>query len=199
MLRHLLPEFAMRPTRLAILFITVLATLGVMTPASAATDLYCGITWGSQPKAHHGQGEGPGAEWIDDVRAGRHACFDRLVVDLGWSAPGFDAYDVRYVPRVTEDGSGRVVPLRGDADLQIVLPVNPYDSRGRVHYAPPNRSELVDVSGFRTFRQIAWTSASWGEITLGLGTRGRLPFRVFVLSGPAGGQQRVVIDVAHRW
>ena len=136
---------------------------------------------------------------IDDVRAGRHACFDRLVVDLGWAAPGFDAYDVRYVSQVTEDGSGRAVPLRGDADLQIVLPVNPYDSRGRVHYAPPDRCELVDVSGFATFRQITWASGSWGEITLGLGTRARLPFRVFVLPGPDLGQRRVVIDVAHRW
>src|SRR3954453_15166427 len=49
-LSHLLREFAMRPIRLAILFITVLATLGVMTPASAVTSASCGITWGSQPQ-----------------------------------------------------------------------------------------------------------------------------------------------------
>jgi hypothetical protein len=187
----------MRLRRVGILFVTVLATLGVMTPASADTSPYCGITWGSLPRVHHGQGDGPSDEWLDDVRAGRHACFDRLVVDLGW-ATGFDAYDVRYVPQVTDD-SGRAVPLRGDADLQIVLPANPYDSRGRTHYAPPDRSELVDVSGFRTFRQVVWARAIEGEITLELGTRARLPFRVFVLPGPDLGQQRVVIDVAHRW
>ena len=149
------------------------------------------------PKFHHGEGAGPGSEWIDDVRAGRHACFDRLVVDLGW-ATGFDAYDVRYVSRVTDD-SGRAVPLRGSADLRIVVPAPPYDSRGRVHYAPPNRSLLVDVYGFRTFRQVAWAGASEGETVLGLGTRARLPFRVVVLPGPALGQERLVIDVAHRW
>jgi hypothetical protein len=188
----------MRRTRLAILFTTVLAILGVMTPASAGASPSCDITWGSLPKAHHGQGEGPSDEWLDDVRAGHHACFDRLVVDLGW-ATGFDAYDVRYVSQVSEDGSGQALPLRGGADLQITLPANHYDSRGRIHYAPPDRSELVDVSGFQTFRQVAWAGALEGETTLGLGTRARLPFRVFVLPGPAAGQQRVVIDVSHRW
>jgi hypothetical protein len=188
----------MRLPRLAILFLTVLAILGVMTPASAGASPYCGIPWGSLPKSHHGQGDGPSDEWLDDVRAGRHACFDRLVVDLGW-ATGFDAYDVRYVSQVSEDGSGQALPLRGGADLQITLPANHYDSRGRIHYAPPDRSELVDVSGFQTFLQVAWAGALEGETTLGLGTRARLPFRVFILPGPDLGQQRVVIDVAHRW
>ena len=52
----------MRHTRLAILFITVPATLGMMTPASVGAGPYCGITWGSLPKAHHGQGDGPSDE-----------------------------------------------------------------------------------------------------------------------------------------
>jgi hypothetical protein len=36
------------------------------------------------------------------------------------------------------------------------------------------------------------------RLTLGLGVRGRLPFRVFTLDGPGAGS-RIVIDVAHRW
>ena len=43
---------------------------------------------------------------VNDVRAGRHACFDRLVVDLGGQDTTFGSYDVRYVPLVHQDGSG---------------------------------------------------------------------------------------------
>ncbi|WP_448613471.1 AMIN-like domain-containing (lipo)protein [Modestobacter sp. URMC 112] len=184
--------------RVLVLFLAVIAALGVTAAAPAGASPSCSTGWGSLPKVGSGPGWGPSDEWVDDVRAGRHACFDRLVVDLGW-ATGFDAYDVRYVSSVTEDGSGRTVPLRGGADLQVTVPSMPYDSRGRVQYAPADRSDLVDVSGFSTFRQVAWAGAFEGETTLGLGTRARLPFRVTVLSGPAFGQQRLVVDVAHRW
>ena len=66
---------------------------------------------------------------VNDVRAGRHACFDRLVVDLGGQDVRFGSYDVRYVPLVHADGSGAAVPLRGGADLQVVLRAPAYDQR----------------------------------------------------------------------
>lgn len=72
-----------------------------------------------------------------------------------------------------------------------------YDDRGRATY-PVNGSELVDVSGFRTFRQVAGAGTFEGQATLGVGTRARLPFRTFVLDGPGSGS-RLVLDVAHRW
>jgi len=106
----------MRLPRLAILFLTVLAILGVMTPASAGASPYCGITWGSQPREKPDQGE---TEILIGVRAGRHACFDRLVFDLGWSDNEFSAYDIRYVDLVQHEGSGEPVPVRGGAVLQL--------------------------------------------------------------------------------
>jgi hypothetical protein len=54
------------------------------------------------------------------------------------------------------------------------------------------------VAGFSTFRQVAYGGSYEGYTTIGLGVRARLPFRVFVLSGPGTGA-RLVIDVAHRW
>ncbi|MGM1058153.1 AMIN-like domain-containing (lipo)protein, partial [Saccharothrix sp. Mg75] len=60
-------------------------------------------------------------------------------------------------------------------------------------YSPANRSELVDVTGYATFRQAAWAGSFEGRSTIGLGTRALLPFRVFTLPG------RVVVDVAHTW
>ena len=180
---------------LVLLMTTALATL--VLPATAQAAPYCGITWGSLPKTHTGYD--PGDDFLDDVRAGQHACFDRLVVDLG-GASGFDSFDVRYVSAVTQDGSGSAVSLRGGAKLQIAVSSMPYDSRGRITYAPANRSELVNVSGYRTFRQVAWAGAFEGETTIGLGVRARLPFRAFTLPGPTGsGVVRVVIDVAHAW
>jgi hypothetical protein len=184
--------------RLLILAVTTaLGALVALLTAPSAQAAYCGITWGSLPKGT--SGAAPASNHLTDVRAGRHACYDRLVVDLA-GATGFDAYDVRYVTRVTQDGSGAVVPLRGGAALRIVVHANPYDQAGHVTYAPTNRSELVNTTGYRTFRQVAWAGGFEGQTTIGLGVRARLPFRAFTVPGPAGsGIVRVVVDVAHLW
>jgi hypothetical protein len=57
---------------------------------------------------------------------------------------------------------------------------------------------MVDVSGFRTFRQAYWGGTFEGTTVVGLGVRARLPFRVFSLPGK-GDRTRFVVDVAHRW
>jgi hypothetical protein len=185
------------PVRLLVLTVALLTTLGVISPVSAATNPYCGITWGSLPKAH----SAADTEMVNDVRAGRHACFDRLVVDLGGQDVSFGSYDVRYVPLVVEDGSGRAVPVRGAADLQIVLRAPAYDQHGNPTFVPGNRQEVVGVSGYTTFRQVAWAGSFEGSTTMALGVRARLPFRVFVLPGVPQSDHtpRLVIDVAHRW
>jgi hypothetical protein len=69
---------------------------------------------------------------------------------------------------------------------------------GESTYVPANASELVNVSGFTTFRQVAWAGSFEGQSNIGLGVRARLPFRVFTLDGP-GTASRLVIDVAHQW
>jgi len=168
--------------------------LGLVVPGGAqAAAPYCGIRWGSDPESS--TVTTVKVPTLTNVRAGRHECFDRMVVDLRGGKAG---YDVRYVRAVHEDGSGRPVPLRGAADLQVVVRAPAYDDRGRPTYAPKNRRELVDVTGYRTFRQIAWAGSFEGQTTIGLGVRARLPFRAFVLDGP-GKDSRLVVDVAHRW
>ncbi len=187
----------MTPQRIRRILISgtaVLATVVLAPPAQAAP--YCGLTWGSQPEA--GAGAAPAGAALDEVRAGRHACFDRLVLDLD-QARGFSGYDVRYVPGVSEDGSGRPVHLRGGAALQVIVRSADHDDDGRATYTPRSRTDVVPVAGFSTFRQVAWAGAFEGQTTLGIGTRARLPFRVFTLPGPGSADVRVVIDVAHRW
>ncbi len=148
--------------RLLVLTVAALATVGVISPASAATSPYCGISWGSMPKAH----SSADTEKVNGVRAGRHACFDRLVVDLGGQDVSFGSYDIRYVPVVTEDGSGRAVPVRGAADLQVIVRAPAHDQSGNPTFVPADRREVVNVSGFSTFRQVAWAGSFEGSTTL---------------------------------
>lgn len=159
--------------------------------ATATTATSCPRGWGSLPEANSRMIQSP----ITNVRTGRHACFDRLVVDLRGRAPG---YDVRYVTTVRQDGSGFAVPLRGGAKLQIIVRAPAYNSAGQSTYNPANRRELSNVSGYSTFRQVAYAGSFEGQTTIGLGVRARLPFRVFTLAGP-GTSSRLVVDVAHRW
>ncbi len=180
----------MKRTAAAIVSI-LLGLVVALIPGSASAHArpFCGITWGSLPKDAASMTGGV----LVDVRAGRHACYDRLVLDVDGGRPG---YFVRYVDQVRTDGAGFVVPLRGGARLQIVS-ARADDGEGHLTY-PINSSELVNVNGFRTFRQVAGAGSFEGQSTIGLGVRARLPYRVFTLAGP-GDHARLVIDVAHRW
>lgn len=171
----------------------LLLTAPAATPATSATTA-CSTRWGSLPET---KGMNHSLGTLTDVRSGRHACFDRLVIDIDRPRLAL-SYDVRYVGTVREDGSGRAVPLRGGADLQIVVRTPAHDDDFRATYTPVDRRELVDTSGYRTFRQVAWAGSFEGQSTIGLGTRARLPFRVLALAGP-GDDARLVVDVAHTW
>lgn len=175
----------------AVSAVALIAAPVAAAPASAAP--YCGITWGSLAKTTSTMS----SNTLTNVRAGQHPCFDRLVVDLsGTRATGFD---VRYVPQVQTDGQGTPLSLRGAADLRVVVRAPAYTSDGRATYTPRRRGEIVDVTGFRTLRQVAWAGSFEGQSTVGLGVRARLPFRTFTLIDTKAGTTRLVIDVAHRW
>jgi hypothetical protein len=150
---------------------------------------HCGSHWGSGPSTS-ARPEGPSTARVTDVRVGQHACYDRLVIDLGaGTRPG---YHVRYVRAVHAQGSGKRIPLRGRAELEITVAGNAAAG------FPASASELAGVSGFRAFRQLAGAGSFEGHTDIGLGLRTRLPFRAHVLHGPGSGS-RLVIDVArHR-
>lgn len=182
-----------------------MATTPVLTPAHVQladtavstglqTNAYCGIYWGSLSRTN---GTTHTSGTVDNVRAGRHTCYDRLVIDVD-NVPKSMTYDVRYVTTVRAEGTGKRIPLAGDADLRIVLRAPAYDQAGNSTYSPSDAKHLVGVTGWRTFRQVAWAGSSEGQTTIGLGVRARLPFRVMVLDGPGDGA-RLVVDVAHKW
>lgn len=151
------------------------AAAAAVIPASSAQATGCAVTWGSSAKTATSLTH----RTLTNVHAGRHECFDRLVLDL--NAPG-EGYRVRYVSAVHDQGRGAVVPLRGGAFIQV-----DDQSQATTRIAMPN------VSGYTTFRQVAWGGSFEGYTTVGLGVRARLPFRVFRSSN------HLVIDVAHRW
>lgn len=163
----------------------------VASSSTSANAASCSVVWGSLREASHQVSRAK----LVDVRAGRHRCFDRLVIDLNRRPTG---YVVRYVRAVRQEGSGKVVPLRGSAQLEVVVRAPAYNNAGRPTCRPSNRRELVNVRGWSTFRQVAWAGSFEGQTTVGLGVRARLPFRTFTLRGPGRGS-RLVIDVAHHW
>jgi hypothetical protein len=196
MIRSPLRRLAVLATSAVAVAVTALA---VGAPAEATTAQSCAVTWGSLAKQGPATGPVTGAT-LSNVRAGRQVCYDRLVIDIrGTSA--MNSYRAEYVRQVTEDASGRPVPLRGGAFLQIAVGAADHTAAGAPTYAPANRRELVDVSGFSAFRQVAWAGSSEGMSGIGLGVRARLPFRVTTLAGVPGSSTgtRVVIDVAHSW
>lgn len=168
-------------------FITAIG-VGLITPATAQAAPYCDITWGSMAKSHGSMSAAP----ITNVRAGQHACFDRVVIDISGTANGYHA---QYVPAVQSEGSGRLLSLRGGAFLEVVVFDPAYKAGYIPSLTPANASELVNVSGWKTLRQLAFGGSFEGYTTVGIGVRARLPFDVFVMANPT----RIVIDVAHSW
>lgn len=154
--------------------VTAAAGLAVTVPATASAS-GCSTSWGSQAKVARNNTHGT----LAGVRAGRHACFDRLVLDVNRNGIG---WSVRYVSAVRNQGQGAVIPLRGGAFLEIV-------EQAQV----TRRLPMPSVAGFSTFRQVGDGGSFEGYTTVGLGVRSRLPFRV------SAADHRLVIDVAHRW
>ncbi|MDT6983023.1 hypothetical protein ACFSUJ_02315 [Streptomyces lusitanus] len=161
-------------------------------PAAPAAATACPTGWGSGDKA----AGAATAESVRNVRTGRHDCYDRMVVDVPGAARGDLGYSVRYVDRLHQDGSGRHIPVSGGAVLEVRVTAPAYDpgTGGATYPARAGRPlPGVDLTGYRTFRDARFAGSFEGDTQLGLGVRGRLPFRVQQLDG------RLVIDVAHTW
>lgn len=188
-----------RITALCVAALTALTLVGGPAPSAGAAEPFCGIRWGSLDKVDDRYSSAD----ITNLRAGRHDCWDRLVVDLGPTMPGLpgpDAvgYQVRYVHDVAPGESPELEPLDGAATLSIVVHARALDDNYNPTYLPADHERAVNVTGFSTFRQVYFYGTYEGSTEIGLGVRARLPFRVFTLTGPGSGS-RLVIDVAHRW
>ncbi|MFC4531414.1 AMIN-like domain-containing (lipo)protein [Sphaerisporangium dianthi] len=124
---------------------------------------------------------------VKGVRFAGHAGFDRVVIDLQGAKTG---YSVDWVRKLYEDGSGKLVDLKGGAFLQVTLkPANAHTEDGKPTYPrrPVLRPGLPNLVG------IARTGDFEGVVTVALALRERAGFRVTEQSEPT----RLVIDIAH--
>lgn len=178
----------------AALMSAALAVTAIPAGAAQATTTQttaCPTGWGSLAKT----GAAHTSESLTNVRTGRHACFDRMVVDVPGAGTGI-GYSVRYVSQLRQDGSGHLIAVGGGAIIEVRVAAPAYDNQtGQPTYAGRVGRPLpgVDLTGYRTFRDTRFAGSFEGETQLGLGVRARLPFRVISLS------DRVVVDVAHNW
>jgi hypothetical protein len=180
------------PALLIVLLTTVQIAPAVGVAAASPHQSYCGIRWGSMPKDRLVSTYTTAT--IVGLRAGRHSCFDRLVVDLGPRRAGLpgvqgDGYQARYGPALPD--------IEGGAVLSLVLNAAAHDDDYQPTYQPRDPDHTVDVTRFRTFRQVVFLGTYEAQTELVIGVRARLPFRAFVLTDSDG--SRLVVDVAHRW
>ena len=127
----------------------------------------------------------PGQATATGLRIGQHPTYDRVVVDLT-QFPG--DYQVRYVPRLIEDGSGATIPLRGSAFLEIRMGAIAHDQNG--HSTIPVSNYVVNWGSLRQVRSLGDFE---GLLQIGIGLRSKVDFVVTPLTSP----NRLVIDVAH--
>jgi hypothetical protein len=125
-----------------------------------------------------------GSPKLVDLRAGRHAGFDRVVFQIDGPLPW---YSVRYVPVVRLDGSGDPLTLRGSAFLEVVLRAATDDDGRPVLKTTRLRPD------FPALREVNAPFSFEGQTVAGVGASQQVGFRVLELTGP----NRIVLDLAH--
>jgi hypothetical protein len=176
---------AVRHRAVAALTGLVLAATGLAATGTGTADAATARpTWSTTPAAAERSPMPP--PLLTGIRVGRHARFDRVVLDLSGEATG---YQVRYVRQLVADGSGHPVELRGRYDLRIRLnPAYAHDDSG---------STLTTPASKRWFHPQVKATRLIGDfeayVTVGVGLRSKKPFRVFTLDDPT----RLVVDVRH--
>jgi hypothetical protein len=178
---------------------TTIAACGGGVVAGSPPQPACGNDWDSLPEKRLVSTYTTAT--IEDLGAAGHDCFDRLIVELGPTQPGLpgpqgNGYQVRYVAEVHRGESGDPLPMKGAAVLAVVVNAAAHDADYQPTYDPRDPVHAVDVTGFRTFRQVVFLGTFESQTEVVIGVRARLPFRAFVLSSPDAGS-RLVIDVAH--
>jgi hypothetical protein len=163
--------------------ITALAAAGALAVTTVPADAGTAFTTTAKSAARSPK---PTPHLVD-IRVGRHASFDRVVLDLRGQAPG---YKVGYVDTVREDGSGKVIDMRGNANLMVRLqPAQAHRSDGSPTYTGSKRMFV----GYPELREVAFAGDFEGVVSIALGLHAKRGFRVMTLSDPT----RIVVDVAH--
>ncbi|WP_113701225.1 AMIN-like domain-containing (lipo)protein [Nonomuraea lactucae] len=127
-----------------------------------------------------------GTPTLVGIRAAHHQGLDRLVFEFRGRVPA--QRDVRYVSKLTADGSGRTVNVVGAALLRIRFDqADGHDRHGHVTYGPARRTY-----GLPGVIQVVNAGDFEATLTFGVGLAKRVPYRIHTLTRPS----RVVVDIA---
>ncbi|MFS8101130.1 hypothetical protein LFM09_28805 [Lentzea alba] len=126
---------------------------------------------------------------LSDIRTGRHADFDRVVLDMS-GQPAEHRVMVR--PDVSHCASGEPIPVKGNQVLLTVLiGAAAHDENGNPTYTGPR---LFETPGLANVRGVAITCDWEGTLDVAVGYDDTYSWhRVFTLTNP----DRVVIDIGH--
>jgi hypothetical protein len=163
---------------LIVVMLAVGAAVGIgSAPSTAALPPYvCGTVSGGSTTVH---------SHITDVSVGRHARFDRFVVEFSTHRVPHYRITPKSSSTFTLDPSGRSVTLLGSAGLKVVM--HTATGVGTYHGPADFRTgfpQLVEARRIGDFE---------GYVTWGLGLDHQSCKRVFTLTSPS----RLVIDVPH--
>ncbi len=129
-----------------------------------------------------------GAGLLTGVRTGRHDGFDRIVFEFRGELPG---YHVEYIDKpVRSCGSGEVVPLAGEAWLQVRFePANAHTDEGKptldFRELEPKLPIVLELKSTCDFEaQVEWVA----------GVSSPNKYRVLELKSPT----RLVVDIKHK-
>lgn len=157
------------------------STPAATSDAAAPTD--------AEPKQ---AGESAGAALtVTDIRIGRHEGFDRVEYLLdGTGTPG---WNVRYVDRAVQDGSGTALDIAGQSILEVRITGSayPFDSGAAPYTGPDPATDPAAPAITGVYRTAVYEGVT--QSFIGVGTD-RPGFSVSTGSDPT----RLVVDIATR-
>ena len=126
------------------------------------------------------------------MRVGRHDCYERYVFEMAGTG-GDPGWRVRYQDPLTGQGSGEPIPLKGAADLEILIgAMTVNDFEGRPEEWPPfTGPDDIVTRGFVALLEARMLYGYEGTTQIGLGLDQVRPFRVRLFDGPP----RLVVDI----
>jgi hypothetical protein len=162
-------KLSIRTLAVATIAFATLVTGAVLVPAADATGV-----------------PGPG-QGLTNIRVGRHATYDRIVLDFHGPVPR--SFHASWVPVLRADGTGNPVALPGRTFLAVtVRDTSEFDVYGRLLYHGPRKFRTPQL---RNAVAVAITGDFERVLGVGIGVRHRAWVHVFALTGPS----RLVIDI----
>jgi len=162
-------------------------------PATTSTTVApCTFSGATEPA---GGGTDAPTRLLTDVRVGVHDCYERVTFEFKpqqGEADGPVSWKAAYEKGpITEDGSGRTVPVKGAAFLVVTMSATGADLSQEGAPATYTGPTALSAEGSSRIQQVRRTGDFEGVLSWVIGLDRQRPFSVTTQGGPA----RVVIDV----